>query len=176
MTCISQTATTLTFAIYLLAQHPHFLRRLRAEILESIGTENAPTLDDVRNMKFLRAVINGQIVDTVGFNSGILMCRIFRDFTFVSSSVSIQQSYSFHKYSEIKPILARSTGGLLLRRQHCRLPVQEESLSMFLQRRRKYFGIFVNMQLKYYAGSHTQYLSCTGERTSGDQTVRLQTW
>ncbi|KII93371.1 hypothetical protein PLICRDRAFT_694556 [Plicaturopsis crispa FD-325 SS-3] len=52
------TATTLTFAIYMLAEHPHFLARLRAEILEHVGPDRRPTYDDLRQMKFMRAVIN----------------------------------------------------------------------------------------------------------------------
>ena len=37
------------------------LRRLRQEILEKIGAQKRPTYDDFRDMKFLRAVINGAL-------------------------------------------------------------------------------------------------------------------
>ncbi|KAH9858786.1 cytochrome P450 [Lenzites betulinus] len=52
------TACTLTFAIYRLAEHPDVLKRLREEILSVVGPTRRPTYDDVRNMKYLRAVIN----------------------------------------------------------------------------------------------------------------------
>ncbi|KAG2338542.1 cytochrome P450 [Suillus weaverae] len=52
------TAATMTFAIYMLAQHPDVLRRLREEILSKVGSSRRPTYDDMRDMKYLRAVIN----------------------------------------------------------------------------------------------------------------------
>lgn len=55
----SKTASTLTFAVYLLAEHPDVLKRLREEILNKLGSTRRPTFDDFKEMKFLRAVING---------------------------------------------------------------------------------------------------------------------
>lgn len=52
------TAATLTFVVYMLTQHPDVLRRLREEILSKVGSSRRPTYDDMRNMKYLRAVIN----------------------------------------------------------------------------------------------------------------------
>ncbi|KAI0723090.1 cytochrome P450 monooxygenase pc-2 [Earliella scabrosa] len=52
------TATTLTFAVYMMCMYPHVFRKLRAEIMEKIGPTQMPTFDDIRNMKYLRAVIN----------------------------------------------------------------------------------------------------------------------
>ncbi|KAI0082443.1 cytochrome P450 monooxygenase pc-2 [Panus rudis PR-1116 ss-1] len=52
------TAGTLTYTIYLLSQHPDVLQRLRREILDTVGHTRRPTYDDVRTMKYLRAVIN----------------------------------------------------------------------------------------------------------------------
>ncbi|KAL0949002.1 hypothetical protein HGRIS_009101 [Hohenbuehelia grisea] len=52
------TATTISFAIYLLAEHPHVLKRLREEILAKVGPSRRPTYEDMREMKYLRAVIN----------------------------------------------------------------------------------------------------------------------
>lgn len=52
------TAATLTFVVYMLAQHPDVLRRLREEILSKVGSSRRPTYDDMRDMKYLRAVIN----------------------------------------------------------------------------------------------------------------------
>ncbi|PPQ86757.1 hypothetical protein CVT25_012402 [Psilocybe cyanescens] len=52
------TASTLTFIVYMLAEHPEALRRLREEVLEKVGAQRRPTYDDFRDMKYLRAVIN----------------------------------------------------------------------------------------------------------------------
>ena len=56
---IYQTAGTLTFTIYRLSQHPDVFKRLRAEILNKVGPSRRPTYDDLRDMKYLRAVLNG---------------------------------------------------------------------------------------------------------------------
>ncbi|KAF8893051.1 cytochrome P450 [Infundibulicybe gibba] len=53
-----QTACTLTFAIYMLSEHPHIADKLRAEILKVVGKTQRPTYDDIRDMKYLRAFIN----------------------------------------------------------------------------------------------------------------------
>ncbi|KAG1750539.1 cytochrome P450 [Suillus paluster] len=52
------TASTLTSAIYLLAMHPEFLTRLREEIVSKFGLTRRPTYDDIKEMKYLRAVLN----------------------------------------------------------------------------------------------------------------------
>ncbi|CDO68135.1 hypothetical protein BN946_scf185003.g7 [Trametes cinnabarina] len=52
------TAATLTFAVYLMCLHPAVFKRLRGEVLEKVGPTQMPSFDDVRNMKYLRAVIN----------------------------------------------------------------------------------------------------------------------
>ncbi|CDO68134.1 hypothetical protein BN946_scf185003.g6 [Trametes cinnabarina] len=52
------TAATLTFAVYLMCLYPDVFKRLRAEVLERVGPTQVPTFDDVRSMKYLRAVIN----------------------------------------------------------------------------------------------------------------------
>lgn len=49
----------LTIGVYFLTQHPDVLRRLRQEILDVVGPTKQPTYDDIRGMKYLRAVING---------------------------------------------------------------------------------------------------------------------
>jgi len=38
--------------------HPEVLARLRVEILSPLGTDHTPVYDDIREMKYLRAVIN----------------------------------------------------------------------------------------------------------------------
>ncbi|KAI6119970.1 cytochrome P450 [Pisolithus croceorrhizus] len=52
------TASTLTFLVYMLSQHPEVLKSLRAEVLNKVGNSGRPTYDDVREMKYMRAVIN----------------------------------------------------------------------------------------------------------------------
>ncbi|KAI6039226.1 cytochrome P450 [Pisolithus marmoratus] len=52
------TASTLTFLVYMLSQHPDVLKRLSAEVLTKVGSSRRPTYDDVREMKYMRAVIN----------------------------------------------------------------------------------------------------------------------
>ncbi|KIM86025.1 hypothetical protein PILCRDRAFT_816571 [Piloderma croceum F 1598] len=52
------TASTITFAIYLLATNSAVLARLREEILSKVGPSARPTYDDIRDMKYLRALIN----------------------------------------------------------------------------------------------------------------------
>lgn len=56
---VAQTATTLTFTVYLLSTNSAVLARLREEILSKVGPTARPTYDDIRNMKYLRAVLNG---------------------------------------------------------------------------------------------------------------------
>jgi hypothetical protein len=46
----------------MLAEHPHVLKELREEILLKVGSSRRPTYDDLRDMKFLRAVINGSLL------------------------------------------------------------------------------------------------------------------
>lgn len=53
------TAATLTFVIYLLAMHPAVYSRVREEVLAKVGPTRRPDYDDIRDMKYLRAVING---------------------------------------------------------------------------------------------------------------------
>ena len=53
------TAATLTFVIYFLSMYPDVMDRLRKEVLDKVGAGKRPTYDDIREMKYLRAVING---------------------------------------------------------------------------------------------------------------------
>lgn len=53
------TAATLTFAFYLLSQHPDAMVRLRQEVTEHVGPSARPTYEIITNMKYLRAFING---------------------------------------------------------------------------------------------------------------------
>ncbi|KAF7369356.1 hypothetical protein MVEN_00264200 [Mycena venus] len=52
------TMSVLTILIYFLAMYPHVTARLREEILVHVGPTDAPTYEDIKPMKYLRAVIN----------------------------------------------------------------------------------------------------------------------
>lgn len=54
-----QTAATLAFVVYFLSIYPAVLSRLREEVLSKVGPTRRPDYDDIRDMKYLRAVING---------------------------------------------------------------------------------------------------------------------
>lgn len=53
------TASTLTFSAYMLAEHPHVFHKLQAEVLAIVGPSRRPTFDDFREMKYMKAFING---------------------------------------------------------------------------------------------------------------------
>ena len=46
--------------VYLLAQHPQVMARLREEVYTKVGPTKRPTYEDIREMKYLKAVINGE--------------------------------------------------------------------------------------------------------------------
>ncbi|KAL0948004.1 hypothetical protein HGRIS_010626 [Hohenbuehelia grisea] len=52
------TACLLTFVVYFMAVHPEVARKLRAEALQQCGAHGAPTYESIRNLKYMRAVIN----------------------------------------------------------------------------------------------------------------------
>jgi len=52
------TASLLTSAIYELSRHPHVLAKLRAEVLGVVGVDGVPRPEDIRSMRYLRAVLN----------------------------------------------------------------------------------------------------------------------
>lgn len=54
-----KTASLISFVVYMLAEHPAVMKRLRAEILSHVGSTRRPSYEDLRDMKFLRAVLNG---------------------------------------------------------------------------------------------------------------------
>ncbi|KAG2143715.1 cytochrome P450 [Suillus clintonianus] len=69
------TASTLTSAIYLLTMHPEFLTRLREEIISNVGPTGRPTYDNIKEMKYLRAVLN----ETLRLFPAVLEPRAFRE-------------------------------------------------------------------------------------------------
>ena len=49
----------LTFSFYMLSEHPDMEKRLRQEIYDKVGRTGRPTYDQMRELKFMRAFING---------------------------------------------------------------------------------------------------------------------
>ncbi|PBK98056.1 cytochrome P450 monooxygenase pc-3 [Armillaria gallica] len=47
----------LTFAVYMMCEHPDMATRLRSEILEKVGSRR-PSCEDIREMKYLRAFLD----------------------------------------------------------------------------------------------------------------------
>lgn len=45
-----------------MALHPEVTQRLRAEVLDKVGATQRPTYDNIRDMKYLRAFINGWFI------------------------------------------------------------------------------------------------------------------
>jgi len=45
--------------MYMLATYPAVFTRLRDEILSKVGNSRRPTYEDIKEMKYLRAFING---------------------------------------------------------------------------------------------------------------------
>ncbi|KAJ7159959.1 cytochrome P450 monooxygenase CYP63 [Mycena crocata] len=52
------TACLLTFVTYFMAIYPEVAKKLREEVLEHCGLHGAPTYENIKNMKYMRAVIN----------------------------------------------------------------------------------------------------------------------
>jgi hypothetical protein len=47
--------------MYLLSMYPHVMTRLREEVTTKVGPTNRPTYDNIREMNYLRAVLNGML-------------------------------------------------------------------------------------------------------------------
>ena len=57
-----QTAALITFAVTMLADNPHVFKRLRDEVLNTLGPHEKVTTGNLRGMKYLRAVLNGELI------------------------------------------------------------------------------------------------------------------
>ncbi|KZV77483.1 cytochrome P450 [Peniophora sp. CONT] len=64
------TACLLTFATYMLSQNPHVMDRLYDEIQSLLPDGQRPTFDDIKNMRYMRAVLNEtlRLYPSVPFN------------------------------------------------------------------------------------------------------------
>ena len=63
-----QTAIVLTLSVYKLAERPDILQRIRAEIAQHVGMRR-PTYEDIKDMKYLRAFLNGVYTSLVPLSS-----------------------------------------------------------------------------------------------------------
>lgn len=43
--------------------YPHVMTRLRQEVLDKVGLNGKPTMEAIKDMKYLRAVINGKCMN-----------------------------------------------------------------------------------------------------------------
>jgi hypothetical protein len=48
------TASTLSWTFYEMARHPEVWKRLREEIIQTVGLKQPPTYSDLKNMKYLQ--------------------------------------------------------------------------------------------------------------------------
>ncbi|KAF8217153.1 CYP63 cytochrome P450 monooxygenase-like protein [Mycena galopus ATCC 62051] len=64
------TQNILTVCIYFFTMYPDICARVREEVLAHVGPSRRPTYDDIRNMKYLRAVLNEtmRLYPSVPFN------------------------------------------------------------------------------------------------------------
>lgn len=64
------TASTLSWVIYELSRHPHAVTKLREEVLTTIGRDRTPTYEHLKNMPYLKAVLNEtlRLYPSVPFN------------------------------------------------------------------------------------------------------------
>ena len=71
----------------MLSEHPHVYDRLRQEVISTIGNEGRPTSEDLHNMKYLRAVLNGRHRIDLRNANGPHFDQHFRDIATLSPSV-----------------------------------------------------------------------------------------
>ncbi|KAF4122603.1 Cytochrome P450 [Geosmithia morbida] len=69
------TASTLSWAVYELARHPAAVARLRREVLDTVGAHDTPTYAHLKNMPYLKAVLNEtlRLYPSVPFNVRLSM-------------------------------------------------------------------------------------------------------
>lgn len=51
------TASTLSWTFYELARHPEIVRKLREEIIETVGLKRTPTYHELKNMRYLQVCL-----------------------------------------------------------------------------------------------------------------------
>ena len=102
-----QTAGLTTFVVTMLAEHPEVLARLRKEVLDTLGPTGKVSPDNLKEMKYLRAVLNG---------SSILPSRrpalltLHRDAEAVSERVRINIPPNSHNQTEYGLVVHGTSG------------------------------------------------------------------
>ena len=59
----------------MLAEHPDVLARLRDEVLETLGPNGKVGPESLKEMKYLRAVLDGKRFTLVRSSSNLICCR-----------------------------------------------------------------------------------------------------
>lgn len=54
-----QTMCLLTFSVYMLSRYPDVEKRLREEIYAKVGPSGNPSYEQIRNLRYMRAFLNG---------------------------------------------------------------------------------------------------------------------
>lgn len=69
------TASTLSWALYELGRYPHAVAKLRAEILSTVGPDETPTYEHLKNMPYLKSILNEtlRLYPSVPFNVRIAL-------------------------------------------------------------------------------------------------------
>ena len=90
----------LTFSFYMLTQHPDVEHRLREEIFEKVGATGSPTYEQMREMKYTRAFLNGTYQYILESNARIdFTFQRFSDFTHLCKCFSPPRSEA--QFSEL---------------------------------------------------------------------------
>ena len=72
----------------MLAEHPDIEGRLRGEIYEKVGETGRPTYDQIREMKYMRAFLNGMCIRILVYLTKLETFCVARGSKAVSSGVS----------------------------------------------------------------------------------------
>ncbi|KAH2277015.1 hypothetical protein KXW02_007889 [Aspergillus fumigatus] len=85
------TAATLARTLYELSGHPEVVQRLREEILAQVGTASAPTYADLKNMRYLQAILKEtlRLYPAIPFNMRVALS----DTTLPSGGVAYSPLY-----------------------------------------------------------------------------------
>ena len=68
-------AALCTFAVTMLTEHPDVLARLRNEVLETVGPNGKIGPESLKEMKYLRAVLDGKRFTLARGSSDLICCK-----------------------------------------------------------------------------------------------------
>ena len=96
------TAGTLSFLFYELRRYPQIVARLRQEILDTLGTDRAPSYDDLKNMYYLQHCLNEtlRLYPAVPFNVSLLshseaLSRLYSQISFLYRCATLSNQQPF---------------------------------------------------------------------------------